>query len=285
MKYAVIDIGSNSVRLMMSDGVKSIYKKVKNTRLAEGMKDGFLSSEAIKRTALAVSEFYFVAKKENADKIYCFATAAVRQAKNPELFINEVNKLCGLTVEVIKGEKEAELGLKGVLGGCDGGVIDVGGASTEIAIINDGNIIYSKSINIGAVKLKDACGQDRKLSEIKVLEAIKEFGEIFNTKFFAIGGTATSISSMMQELVIYNPEIVDGFKICKNELKNLVDKLYSLTVEERKNLKGLQPERAEVIAGGALILLKLMQNFNIESVTVSESDNLEGYLMTKMEKL
>ncbi len=285
MKYGVIDVGSNSVRLMMSDGVKTLYKKVCTTRLAEGMTDDKkLSLIAINRTADAICRFVDTAKVDGANEIYIFATAAVRQSSNSKVFLEKVKELCGMDVEVISGEREAYLGLVGALDGADGGIIDVGGASTEVAVVKDKHTVFSISVPLGAVKLKDSCGQEFGSCKDKVLKTVAKFSNAIKTEYFTIGGTATSIASMMQELEPYDPNKTHGYKIRLSELTALTERLYAMSVDERKKLKGLQPERAEVIAGGALILLETMKLIGIDCVTVSESDNLEGYLKQILEK-
>ena len=286
MLYGVIDIGSNSARLMMHDGVKTLYKKVKITRLAENMGDAkILTDSAMDRTANAVADFVRFAKQESVDIIYAFATAAVRYAVNSAVFLSKVKALCGIDVEVVSGDVEAELGCKGALNGKDGGVIDIGGASAEIIVYQNGNKTYGKSLDVGVVKLKYRCGQDKQAVIEFSENKIKEYGNIPFAKFYGIGGTATSIAAMLLELENYNPDLVNGFDIKIDDLAKLTEKLFSLSVEQRKNLKGLQPERAEVIAGGCALMLCIMKKIGIDSITVSESDNLEGYLMLKTEKI
>ena len=277
--FAVIDVGSNSVRLMLSTGDKTLSKEVITTRLAEGItKTNMLSPEAVERTARAVSFFVEKAKTLDASDIFVFATAAVRQSKNGQVFVDRVMELCGIKVDVVAGEMEALLGLSGALGGSDGGVIDIGGASTEIIVSKLNNVVFCKSINIGAVRIKDECGQDLEKTSAFVNNKITEFGEIPSTFYYAIGGTATTIASTLQELEPYDPNKVDGFIVHKNQVYNLMNKLFSMSIEERKNLKGLQPSRAEIIAHGTTVLYSIMDKFNIDSVIVSEKDNLEGYL-------
>ena len=286
MKYGVIDIGSNSVRLMISHGTVSQYKKIQTTRLAEGMGDEcVLQPLPIDRTVRAVCAFVELAKNEKVDELFVFATAAVRQAVNKDDFIQAVKKSCGITVEVISGENEAELGLKGALNGCDGGIIDVGGASSEVTICVDNTTIYKKSIDVGAVKLKDFCGQDRDKTKSFIKDKIGLYGTIPTANFYSIGGTATTLAAVSQQLDPYDPKKVDGYKLTVFELKRLVDLFYTLTMDERKKLKGLQPDRAEVIAGGALLLLEIVEKIGVDYITVSEKDNLEGFLMMKTENL
>ncbi|MBE7083596.1 MAG: hypothetical protein E7373_03220 [Clostridiales bacterium] len=283
MLYGVIDVGSNSVRLMISNGLETISKKVKTTRLAEGMSNGYLTANAINKTATAVCEFVSMAKEQAVDEIYIFATAAVRVAVNSKEFLDKVYSLCKMRVDVVSGELEAQLGLLGALSGKDGGIVDVGGASSEVAVIKSGKNVYSKSIKLGAVSLKDTCGQDYLSSKKFVIDKISEYGKVLPSDFYAIGGTATSIASIFLECEPYDPKKINGFKISAKDLSSLTLKLYKMSVQERQKLKGLQPERAEVIAGGALILLEIMNKIGVDYVTVSESDNLEGYLAKKME--
>ncbi len=280
--FGVIDVGSNSVRLMLNDGVKTLSKTVKTTQLAKGMVDGVLQPKAIERTAEAVSFFYDKAKIDGATDIFVFATAAVRNAKNKIAFIDMVKALCGAEVDVVSGEDEAMLGYKGALGDNDGGVIDVGGASTEILVGKDKKTLYGKSIYLGAVKTTDACGQDYALASVYVNEKLNEFGKnIPQSEFCAVGGTATSIASMLLELDPYDAQKVNGYQINLSDLQALTEKLYSMTIEQRRLITGLQPDRANVIANGALIVLEIMKKLNITTLKVSESDNLEGYLMMK----
>ncbi len=279
MKYCVIDIGSNSVRLMLNENGVTVYKKVKMTRLAENLgKERFLCSEAISRTVNAIKEFYFDAKNENPLKIYIFATAAVRQAKNGSEFCQMIWRETGFVVDVVSGEIEAKLGVMGALKGEYGGLIDIGGASTEVALIEVGKR-FSKSYKIGAGTLTERLKSEN-LNDV-LDEVFYDLPSDLNDKFTAIGGTATSVSAMMQELEIYNPKLVDGFFIKKENLLSLKEKLSSLSVNEIAKLKGLQKGRESVIYAGVSILFYLMDKLNLSGVFVSESDNLEGYLQYK----
>ncbi len=283
MKYGVIDIGSNSVRLMVSDGVKTQYKILKSTRLAEGLGDDkILKPNSIERTLIAIKEFCDKAKDEKVDKLFVFATAAVRQANNKAEFLKLVKDYCGVDIDIVSGEKEAKIGLFGALNGKDGGIVDIGGASTEIAVVDNSKIIYAKSVNIGAVSLTDLCAQNRVLAEEVVRERIKEFSSQLKCEFYSIGGTATTVGAINQELEVYSPDKIDGYILSIKDLEFLTDKLYKTSIKERKNIKGLQPERAKVIANGCLILLEVMRYLKLDTIKISDKDNLEGYLMDKL---
>ncbi len=283
---AVVDVGSNSVRLLLSCNGVTVFKGVKVTKLAEGvLSTSTLNCEAIDRTVDAVREFCEYAHNKNAEKIFIFATAGVRQAKNGKVFTDKVKEITGISVDVISGETEAKIGALGALLGTDGGLVDVGGASTEITVIKDGETVYSKSINVGAVRLCESYSGDVSKLEKQLDNLISEFSVIPKTEFTAIGGSVTSIVSILLKLCPYDPSKVDGYQLKKTDVYSVLTMLFSMSIEERENLVGLQPERAEIIPFGTLILYKIMQYLGINYITVSEKDNLEGYLKYITEKI
>ena len=284
-RYGVIDIGSNSVRLLISEGGKCLKKQIITARLAENAKDGLLKDEPSFRALKAVSEFIVTAKNDGADKIFVFATAAVRNAINGKEFADEIEKSCGIPVDIVSGEIEGKLGVLGALHGADGAVLDIGGGSTEIAVMKGGKIIYSKSLPIGAVALTDKFGQDADKIYHYVIGVIKEYGEIPKADFYCIGGTCTSLAALAQKLAVYNRDKVDGYKFTIEEISRLTDKICALNVGERKLLVGLQKERADIIHAGAIIFKVVAEYVKADCFTVSESDNLEGYLQYVTEKL
>lgn len=283
---AVIDVGSNSVRLLLSRNGVTLFKGVKVTKLAEGvLSTSTLNINAINRTVDAVKDFCDYARNNDAKSIHVFATAGVRQAKNGKDFVDKVKEVCNLTVDVISGGIEAKIGALGALNGENGGLLDIGGASTEITVLKDGETIYSKSINIGAVRLCEKFNGSLIDLEEYLDSVLSEFSSIPKVGFTAIGGTATSVVSMLLKLCPYDPNKVDGFHLKKSDVFSVMNKLFSMTNNERKNIVGLQPERSEVIPFGTMILYKIMQFLGINYLTVSEKDNLEGYLKFITEKL
>ena len=282
-KFAVIDIGSNSVRLMFVADGKVLYKALQTTRLGEGLAEKpLLKAEAIERSALAVANFYQKAVEEGAEKVLCFATAAVRTAENRQLFLDRVYALCGLTIDVISGEEEAEIGILGALGNRDGGVIDIGGASTEIVVKKDGALVYKKSVNIGVVRLKDMCGRDRLALEKVSDDASKQYGEIpLGDTIYAIGGTATTLASQVLGLESYSSEKITGAVVTLADMQALTDKLLSMSVEEIAALPCMPKGRADVLTGGAVLFTTLMKNLGFSRLITSDRDNLEGYAIKK----
>ena len=282
-KFAVIDIGSNSVRLMFVADGKVLYKRLNTTRLGEGIAvEPILKEESIERTAQAVATFYTQAKADGAIQTYAFATASVRTAKNGKDFVERVQDICGLDVEILSGEEEAEIGILGALGDKDGAVIDMGGASTELIVKENKKIIYKKSIDLGVVRLKDSCGRDKdKLLKVSH-EASKLYGKTPKiTTATAIGGTATTLASLEKRLETYDSEKITGTVISVQSMRKCAEDLLKTPIEEIEKLPCMPKGRADVLAGGALLYAVLMEDLGIQALVVSDRDNLEGYAIKK----
>ena len=280
MKTAIIDIGSNSVRLaLMADG-KTLYKRLSTTRLGEGLSlCGRLDGVAIKRTAEAVSSFKEQALSDGADKVFAFATAAVRSAENGNEFLLAAKKISGLEVDVISGETEAKIGITGALGNSDGGIIDIGGASTEVTVQCGGETLYAVSADIGAVRLFDIAGRDEKKLKNTIENALGVFdGFSYDTKMWGVGGTATTLAALKLNLSAYDPEKIQACVFEAEEIEELSYKLLSMPVDEiRRHIP--DKKRADIIGGGALLLSMLINKFKIKKLFVSDRDNLEGYYL------
>lgn len=275
----IIDIGSNSVRLMTVGKKKSKYLII--TRLAEGKKGSELNEESMKRTAAAVKSLISLAREQGVQKIAVFATAAVRNSTNSFIMIEEIRRETGAPVEIVSGEVEAELAALGALDG-DGGVIDIGGASTEICIKENKETVYKVSYDVGAVNLYGKFSRDRAEIEKYLSSLIKGIRRRFDLGFKVIGGSACTLAAIALNLKEYNPELVHGYFLTKEKLLAVANELYGLTVEEIKERYPFASQRADVIAGGASILLVVMTALSLSGVTVSENDNLEGYLKYKL---
>lgn len=287
MKIGIIDIGSNSVRLALSADGKTLYKRIKTTRLGEGLSlTGKISSDAIARTAQAVADFKAEAERDGAEKVYAFATAAVRGASNGNDFVDFAKNHYGIEVDVISGEAEAQIGLLGALGNADGGIIDLGGASCEVTVRENGVTVYTKSVDAGAVRLLDICGRDRDKLEKYISGKLQDYGSFDAGKYsmYGVSGTATTLAAVKHKLKVYKPEIVHGTILTVDEIGAFAENFLDMSVEQIKELGEVVVWRADVIAGASLFLYRLMQYMNIPQMTVSENDNLEGYLIYRENK-
>lgn len=279
MKFAAIDIGSNSVRLLLWADGRTLYKKMDTTRLGEGIaRTGVLSAAAIERTAAAVARFAAEARQAGAAEVYAFATAAVRSAENGGEFVEAVRRACGLRVDVLSCEREALAGLAGALGDADGGVVDVGGASTELTV-RRGKEVYARSADIGAVRLKDLCGEDEAALRSVIAEKLALFdGAPACADLCAVGGTATSLAALEGRVAPYDPARIDGFVLTAACIEGWGSRLLGMTQAQRLALPGMDARRADILGGAALLLAAAARKAGAEKVTVRESDNLEGYL-------
>lgn len=295
MRVSVIDIGTNSIRQLICDiesgTIKKRSKDVEITRLGEGIaKTKKLNSNAILRSIEVLEKYIKAAKDQNVDAIYAFATSAMRDARNKELFFDEIKKQ-GIDVEIIDGKTESLYGYIGATYGVNREntlVIDIGGGSTELAY--KGEEFVKESFDIGAVRLTEKFVRNDPLSsdeynEIRLhiidmlLPAIDRFKE--PKSIIGIGGTITTLAAVAQELVIYSSDKVHGYELKKDEIKRILDRFMKLKLEDRKLIPGLQPERADIITAGTIILITILEMLNLKLITVSEWDNLEGALLCK----
>lgn len=276
MNYAAIDVGSNSVRLLLNG-----KKYLEITTLGEGLlTTGRLKKEAVDRTLKAIDEFYHRALDEGADEVFVFATQAVRSAVNGRDLVDAAANV-GIHIDVIPKEQEAELGFLGAYKGGLCATLDIGGASSEIAVGDENGIIYKGSIAVGAVSLKDV-SEDRVEEENFVRELAKSYGEIpsFDT-LIAIGGTPTTYAAIHHNLEVYDPEIVDGTTLTSDEVRSITDRIENTPYEERRLIKGLHPKKVPYAVTSGVLLYTLSDVLNKSELTVSEADNLEGYIIYK----
>ncbi|HEY8423499.1 MAG TPA: hypothetical protein VIL23_01920 [Clostridia bacterium] len=286
---AVIDLGSNSVRLMLTG--QEYSKQSIIIRLGEGLSyTGVLSIDAMRRAVDAVSYFAGLAKDAGAKDIRIFATQAVRAAKNAGELKKMIFEACGLEVEVLDGKTEALCGFLGaafnIPQNLTAAVIDIGGASTEITIGKPPKeISCSKSVPIGAVVLRDLYLQDQGRFEALIKESLDAFKEVKAQSFIGIGGTFCSLSAMIMNLKEYDSKKVDNSVISLNALEDLHKNIWEKDEQEILEKYSFLGQRARVIKFGAFWALSLMRRFDMPKIYVSEKDNLEGYCVLKNIKL
>lgn len=274
MKFAVIDVGSNSVRLLL-DGKKTVL----NTQLAEKMEaGGFLLPEAVARTAEAVRALSEQAATNGAE-VRVFATEAVRSASNKGDFVAALASF-GLSLDILSAEREASVGFRGAY--CGKGrtqaVLDVGGASSELAVGDDRGLIYSHSLPIGGVRLKDI-SPDRREQESAVRAAVAGYRRVPDfSELLSIGGTTSSLVAVRDKVEPYLPEKIHMQKLTRREIDEVVTFITETPPERRKDIAGLHPRKIFSVPAGGIIVMGIMDYLGLNEITVSENDNLEGYL-------
>lgn len=299
MKLAAIDIGSNSIKLVVveaqtSDSFAVLASDRQVIRLGqETLLNGYISSEAMLRAISCLKRFRSTAEAHGAEKIASIATASVREANNSLEFIRTVERETGLRVEVLSGIEEARLiGLAASQGCTEKGVtslnIDIGGGSTEVSIFRDGEPLKLVSMKLGAVGLTDRFvrsdppGPDElkgMRSEIRVsLE--RHVGELREQNWD--DATATSGTALAIGAALNNTALGASSTIRLSELKRLNEQLAALSIAERRTVAGLSPQRADIIVGGGFVLEGVMTALGIESSRVCDWSLREGVIIDRL---
>ncbi len=298
-----VDIGTNSVRLLvvrinpnLSSTVISQEKEV--VRLGEQeFKDDILKPEAMRRTILVCRKFAELAKTYGATEIIAVGTSAIREARNQRGFLQQLLTEAGLNVHVISGREEARLIYLGVSNGVDIGeekaiFIDLGGGSTEIAIGNQYKWCYLDSLKFGSVRLTaNFIGEGWTESVPRhVYEHIKRYvrGNMLRTASrvkqvqaklaFGSSGTIINLAEITNRM-FRNAENGRNLVLSKKNLKKLVPILCSSPLKERRKIHGINPERADIIIAGAAIIETIMEEFDLDEITVSYKGLRDGLLV------
>ncbi len=279
---AIIDIGSNSVRLMFAENEGLNKKHLYSTVLAEGLQvSGKLSEHAIERTVNAIAECVALSHAHNCNRVFAFATEAVRAASNGSDFTTAVKSRCGIDVDVISGSDEAMLGFMGAAEILPKPitVIDIGGASVEL-VNGNSKIDYAVSLPLGVVRLNETFGKDVSALKEFLGKEIKNYGVVPPAPLVGIGGTATALSAMNMGLAIYDENKVHQSSLTLTELDLLTEQIFA-SHDLLGDFPTLSPNRAKVIGQGAVLLSMLMKYLGQEKITISEYDNIEGYIVYK----
>lgn len=291
---AIIDIGTNSVRLLMAEKDekgewKTLRKELRSTRLGEGMTDkATIGQGAKERTLSAVGEFTAMAKLEGAEDIFAYGTSIMRDASNGEEFADEVTAASGVPVRILSGKEEAYYSYIGAAGtsGVITSVVDIGGGSTEICVGFGIDVGARHSFRLGCVRcskqfdtttargraeLKKHCFT--LFRETDLMESMRNV-----KRWIGVGGTVTSLASMLQELEVYDSSKVQDYVIHPEDVSKILEKLSKMSYDDKCHMKGLLPSRADIIVAGVVILDSLMEYFALSEITVSDRDLSEGLL-------
>ncbi|MDO5584841.1 MAG: Ppx/GppA phosphatase family protein [Dialister sp.] len=291
---AIIDIGTNSVRLLMAEKDekgewKTLRKELRSTRLGEGMTDkATIGQGAKERTLSAVGEFTAMAKLEGAEDIFAYGTSIMRDASNGEEFADEVTAASGVPVRILSGKEEAYYSYIGAAGtsGVITSVVDIGGGSTEICVGFGTDVGARHSFRLGCVRcskqfdtttargraeLKKHCFT--LFRETDLMESMRNV-----KRWIGVGGTVTSLASMLQELEVYDSSKVQDYVIHPEDVSKILEKLSKMSYDDKCHMKGLLPSRADIIVAGVVILDSLMEYFALSEITVSDRDLSEGLL-------
>jgi exopolyphosphatase/guanosine-5'-triphosphate,3'-diphosphate pyrophosphatase len=295
-RVAVIDIGTNSTRLLIADvnrcRVAEVERRSCVTRLGRGVDlSRQLSAEAIEAVCNVIGEYLSICREAGPETIDAIATSAVRDASNGSAFVAELRERFALSARVLDGEEEARLTYLGATSERPPTepalVIDIGGGSTELIVGTGSEISFHASLQAGvvrhterhiaadpptAVEMEELAADIRRLIE----SSVTGHAEATASEAIAVAGTPTSLAAMDLELDPYDPQQVHGYVLSLRSIQRLLSQLASAPLAERARIAGLHPDRAPTIIAGVVILIETMRAFGLDRIEVSEHDILYG---------
>lgn len=291
----VIDIGSNSVRMAIFKktsrfGFALIYELKSKVRISEGSYNagGFLQEKPMQRAISALKEFKKIAKAYKSRKIFCIATSAVRDAPNAKSFVQRVDRECDIKVKIIDGKKEAFFGsiaCANLSHQKDGIMVDIGGGSTECALIINGKVQDVISLDIGTIRLKELFFDkklDLKDAKKFVQNALDALPHTFvHSNIFGVGGTIRALAKLIMKQNSYPIDLIHGFEIYTEKYIKFIDRIVK-SKEERLDDFGIAEERLDNIQGGLLILLMLIKRFETKVITTCGTGIREGVFLADL---
>lgn len=294
-RMAVIDIGSNSTRLLVADvadgRITPLERQSRVTRLGRGVDlSGQLSAEAIEAACEAIADYVAICEEASVGLVDAIATSAVRDASNGDAFVAELRERFALSARVLDGEEEARLTYLGATSERPPTeptlVIDIGGGSTELVVGHDERIDFHASLQAGVVRHTERhiASDPPTTEELEALAAdakttIEEAvgrSEARATAGIAVAGVPTSLSAVDLELDPYDSERVHGHVLTLPTIQRLLSGFASSPLAERVEIVGLHPDRAPTIIAGVVILIECMRAFGLDRIEASEHDILYG---------
>jgi exopolyphosphatase/guanosine-5'-triphosphate,3'-diphosphate pyrophosphatase len=288
-RYAVIDVGTNSVKFLLAErSPEGAWSMLVNrsdvARLGEGLdKSGRLSEEAMARTLDAIAAAADEAWRQGADGVVAVGTAGLRAASNSAEFIAAVEERCGIKLEVISGQEEARLSYLAAiadLGDVQGSllVFESGGGSTQFTFGRADKIDEQFSVDAGAVRYAERFGLTDKVNDEALAAAMQAIaadlsaldGRPAPAAVVAMGGTVTNLAAIKHQMKNYDPDIVQGTVLDLKELDRQIEMFRTRSAEERRAIVGLQPKRADIILAGACIVRSVLAKLGVESLMVSD---------------
>ena len=295
-QVAVIDCGTNSIRLLVAETsgstIKELIRTMEIVRLGQGVDENkAFNPDAINRTLLAVKSFKEIIDKNRVDKIRFCATSATRDAMNRNLFIDGVRDILNVQVEVIPGEEEAALSFTGATYQLDQGagpflVVDIGGGSTEF-VYGDKKVMSAKSVNIGCVRMSERHLTSQPPTMDQIASAIVDIDiaitqaavsvPINSAKsLIAVAGTATTVAAAALNLSKYDRDAIHLSKISADKVHKVAQMFQSMSKSEISALPYMHEGRVDVITAGSLVLSRVMAATGAVEFVASESDILDG---------
>jgi exopolyphosphatase / guanosine-5'-triphosphate,3'-diphosphate pyrophosphatase len=293
---AVIDIGSNT--LLLTVGRLTPQKKLEIlldqgdvVRLSEGLKDGgALQPEAKTRTLETLRQFQKLAVDHGANNILAAGTAAFRRACDGQAFATEIKEKLNIPVRILSGDEEAHYSYLSAKFDFEKeygnvGMIDIGGGSTEFVFGEKGPRL---SLPVGTVRLTEGFIHHHPIPDAEWFLLRAEIRNILKKQlvlpahspstWVAVAATPASLAAVLLQLPHYQPDRIHGYHMKIDSLNELVERLRTLSIEERISMPGMHPKRAELLPIGGAILAEAMKFLNLEEILVSDHGLRYGLL-------
>ncbi len=290
---AVVDIGSNSVRLVVYDGIRRSPTPIFNEKVLCGLGKGVaitsrLNEAAITRALAALRRFRALVKQMGVKQVFAVATAAAREAKNGEEFIEQAEKALGAGIRVLTGKEEARFAALGVLSGtpdADGIAGDLGGGSLELIDIKDGKLHDGVTLPIGPLRLIDLSGGSMERAEKMVDEYLHKtdiIKKLHGRTFYAVGGAWRNLARIHMAQTDYPLHVLHHYQMTRREAEGISELMTKLTAASLKDVKDMSKARIDTLPYGAMILDRLMHLGEAKDVVISVFGVREGYLFSKL---
>ena len=299
-RFAVIDVGTNSVKFHVGERENhgswtTVADRAEVTRLGEGLdENGKLGAEPVARTAEAIAGMVDEARQDDVEGIAAVGTAGMRIASNSSDLIDAVRERTGVEIEVIPGDEEARLAYVAAtsgLGISDGKLVvfDTGGGSSQFTFGAPGRIEEQFSVNVGAARFTEQFGLDGPVPAETVAEAKAAIGADLSRLdgrgrpdlLVGMGGGITNMAAVKHGLERYDPEVVQGTELDAAEIDRQIELYRTRSADERREIAGLQPKRAEVMLAGACIVRTVLDKLDRDSLVVSDRGLRHGLIVER----
>jgi exopolyphosphatase/guanosine-5'-triphosphate,3'-diphosphate pyrophosphatase len=300
-RRAVIDVGTNSVKLLVADvtstSIEPVLETSEQTRLGRGFYESHsLQTEAIQRTASAIARFVSLAREQGAREVRPFATSAARDARNGHALVCAIRDACGLELAVISGDTEAEWAFQGAsthpaLQGHLFLLVDVGGGSTEFILGQQGHCRFSRSVQLGTVRSIEAIPHGDPPTAMELAQCRAAIGGVIQNEvrpslegplsearasaggsgvvLAATGGTATILAAMDARMATFDRDRIESACLTRDAIQGWIRRLWTMPLAARRQLPGLPPARADVILAGVVIFEAILEQLGFPELRVS----------------
>jgi exopolyphosphatase/guanosine-5'-triphosphate,3'-diphosphate pyrophosphatase len=286
MRVATLDIGTNSILLLVYDAAtgRAVEERARVERLGQGVdRTGRLDPAAIARALDALREYAAVIAAHGAERVAAVGTQALREVPNGADFLEPAREILGVAVEVIGGEREAELAARAVLASFpelargETVIVDIGGGSTELIVASGGAVRSMVSVKLGSVRMTerhlahDPPTADEARAMLADIDATLAGVELpAGATYVGVAGTVTTLASVALGLERYDGERVHGLRLARAEIVRQLEAYLGTSVAARRAMPGMHPQRADVIPGGCAIVAQVLARAGADSLLVSD---------------